>query len=146
MCPCLYPLGGELWKQCDFECCWVLTLPEDTRRSGFLQLFMFIYNAWPRVQYSFLEVHKHMHNLPEIPWEQTSHSTSPGGMCFARKFCWWHYCLQQPFQWFVKICKFILYSDVSTRLKFPPYIHHWDKNIVSQVMTTIQNQSRFHKP
>lgn len=75
------PGWPELRKQHDFESCWALTLPEDARCSCILQLFMFIYNVWPGVQYSSLRVHRHMHNLPQTPWKQTSHSTTSERRC-----------------------------------------------------------------
>lgn len=72
-----------------------------------------------------------MHNLPQIPWKQTSHSSTSGGM------------------WLVK--KFLLLTigecvNILTGFEFPPYIHHIDRDIESRVMTTTQNQFRFHKP
>lgn len=54
----LSPGEPESRKQHDFESCWVLTLPGDARCSCILQLFMFIYNAWPGVQHSSLRVHR----------------------------------------------------------------------------------------
>ena len=138
----LSPGWPELRKQHDFESCWVLTLPEDARCSCILQLFTFIYNAWPRVQYSSLRVHRHMHNLPTISWKQTSHSTSTsgGGMCFVRTSCWWQFCWQQALQWFLEKKKVSVWEWL--KFKFSPYIHHRDKNIQNRVITIIQNQSQ----
>lgn len=84
-------------KQHDFESCWVLTLPKVARCSCILQLFMFIYNAWHRVQYSSLRTHRHMHNLPQILWAQTSQSSASGRLSSVRKSCWWQFCWHQAF-------------------------------------------------
>ena len=102
--PLIPSVTQELQKQHDFESVWASTLPEDGRCLCILQLSVFIYNAWPGVQYYFLRVHRYMHNLPEIPWKQTARSTASGGggggTCFVRKSCWHN--RQLEFQWFVE--------------------------------------------
>lgn len=134
----LSPQWPELRKQHDFESCWVLTLPEDARCSCILQLFTFIYNAWPRVQDSSLRVHKHMHNLEEIPWKQTtSQSTTSGEMCFVRKSCWRQNSWKQDFQLFVKKKK--KNRNLRFKCKFPPDIQHRNKDIESRGITIRAN-------
>lgn len=92
----LSPGWPESQKQHDFQSCWVLTLPEDARCSCSLQLFTFIYNVCPSAQDSSLRVHRHMHNLEQIPWKQTSQSTTTGDV-FLRKSCWWQHCGNKNF-------------------------------------------------
>lgn len=91
----------------------------------------FIYNACPGIHYTPLRVHRHMHNLTQIPWKQTSHSTTSGGMWFVRKSCWWQYCWQQAFVRKKKISTGECILHISIRFTFPPYIHHWDKTILA---------------
>lgn len=93
--PLLSPVWPELQKQHDFQSCGVLTSPEDARCSCSLQLFIFIYNVCPSAQDSSLRVHRHMHNLQQIPWKQTSQSTT--GDVLLRKSHWWQHSSNKSF-------------------------------------------------